>query len=147
MDELSAYALIALSAFLSATLLPGSSEAVLIGLLAAGNGEPATLVLIASVGNVTGAAVNWTIGRFLAQYEGRRWFPVDPDRARKARQWFDRYGVWSLLVSWLPVVGDPLTVIAGLARVGFWRFLLLVSAGKAGRYAMIASAWLHWPFP
>ncbi|MCB1469062.1 MAG: DedA family protein [Rhizobiaceae bacterium] len=133
------------SAFLSATLLPGSSEAVLVGLLAAGQGQPAILVGAASFGNVAGAAANWLLGRFFSHYGNRAWFPVAPDTAAKTRLWFDRYGAWSLLFSWVPVIGDPLTLIAGLLRVSFWRFLLLVSVGKVLRYLAILSAWQEWP--
>jgi len=128
------------SAFLSATLLPGSSEAALIALLALGQSDPVLLVAVATAGNVLGSVVNWALGRGFAHFSGRRWFPVDTRAYEQAVGWYNRFGVWSLLLAWLPVVGDPLTVVAGALRVGFWRFLALVTLGKAGRYIFIALA-------
>ena len=131
------------SAFLSATLLPGSSEAVLAGLLALGRGDALVLVAVASLGNVLGSCVNWAMGRYLSAYRDRRWFPGGALHGR-AEAWFARHGKWSLLMSWLPVVGDPLTVLAGVLRVGFLPFVLLVAAGKTARYAFVAGAVLWW---
>ena len=93
-------------------MLPGSSEAVLLGLLASGQGSPAVLVLFATLGNVAGAAVN--------------------------------RGLWSLLLSWVAVVGDPLTRMAGVLRVPFGRFLGLVTIGKLARYRLLVLTWQHW---
>jgi membrane protein YqaA with SNARE-associated domain len=138
---LSALGMLAASAFLSATLLPGSSEAVLVGLLASGMGQPAQLIAAASLGNVAGATLNWVLGRFFSSYQDRSWFPVSGDAGERARRWFGRYGVWSLLFSWVPVIGDPLTLIAGILRVDLPRFLILVSIGKVARYAGIVLAW------
>lgn len=139
--SLSVAGLLVLSAFLSATLLPGSSEAVLLGLLAAGQGTPLTLVALASLGNVAGSVVNWLLGRFFAGHADRPWFPVPPQGVARARLWFARYGQWSLLLAWVPVLGDPLTLVAGLMRMGFLRFFLLVAAGKVLRYVLIVAAW------
>lgn len=144
MPEFAAYAGLFTSAFLSATLLPGSSEVALIALLAAGRGEPLLLLLFATVDNVLGSVVNWAMGRFLSRFRDRRWFPVDRGAYERAIGWFERYGKWSLLLSWLPVIGDPLTVAAGAMRVGFWQFTVLVTLGKAARYAFIAAAYGWW---
>ncbi len=81
--------------------------------------------------------MNWVLGRFLLRFQSRRWFPFRPDSLGRAQHWFGRYGVWTLLLSWLPVVGDPLTFVAGVMRVRFALFLLLVAAGKGGRYAIL----------
>jgi membrane protein YqaA with SNARE-associated domain len=132
------------SAFLSATLLPGSSEVALLALLALGRSEPAMLVAVATAGNVLGSLVNWAMGRFFAHFSDRRWFPVDAGAYERAARWYGKFGVWSLLLAWLPVVGDPLTLVAGALRVGFWRFLVLVTIGKAGRYVFIALAFAGW---
>ncbi|MDA1090245.1 MAG: DedA family protein [Proteobacteria bacterium] len=129
-----------LSAFLAATVLPFSSEAVLVGLMAAGNYDNAGLWLVASLGNVLGAAVNWVLGRFCLHWRDRRWFPVDKEKLDRAGRWFSRYGVWSLLLAWVPIIGDPLTFAAGILRVNFWLFLVLVAIGKAGRYAVVMMA-------
>ena len=129
-----------LSAFLAATVLPFSSEAVLVGLMAAGDYDMIWLWFLASLGNVLGAAVNWGLGRFCLRWQDRRWFPVDKEKLDRAGRWFSRYGVWSLLLAWVPFIGDPLTFAAGVLRVNFWLFLLLVSIGKAGRYAVVILA-------
>jgi len=107
MNEIASYTALFASAFLSATLLPGSSEAALIALLAAGTGDPATLIAVATMGNVLGSVVNWLIGRFFAHFRDRRWFPVGERSYNRAAEWYGRYGIWSLLFAWLPVVGDP----------------------------------------
>jgi membrane protein YqaA with SNARE-associated domain len=133
-----------LGAFLSATLLPGSSEAALIALLALGRSDPILLVAVATAGNVLGSVINWAIGRFFAHFSDRGWFPVSRAAYERAAGWYNRFGLWSLLFAWLPVIGDPLTLVAGALRVGFWRFLVLVTLGKAGRYAFIAFAYTRW---
>lgn len=137
MADLAVYGGLFLSAFLSATLLPGSSEALLTGLVLAGQGVPWLLLIAAVMGNVLGSLVNWVCGRFLAAFRDRTWFPISPRRYAQAADWFERYGVWSLLFAWAPVVGDPLTVVAGALRVGFLPFLLLVTVGKVVRYLFI----------
>ncbi|ODM44578.1 YqaA family protein [Cereibacter johrii] len=138
MDGLSAVLLLALSAFASATLLPGSSEALLLALLAAG--EPAApLVAVATAANLAGSLVNWALGRFLIRFRDRGWFPVSAAALARAERGYRRWGLWSLLFAWVPVVGDPLTVAAGVLKVGFWPFLLLVGLGKAARYTLLAA--------
>jgi len=137
MADLAVYGGLFLSAFLSATLLPGSSEALLTGLVVSGRGAPWLLLAAAVTGNVLGSLVNWICGRFLAAFRDRTWFPVSPRRYEQAAGWFERYGVWSLLFAWAPVVGDPLTVIAGAFRVRFVPFLLLVTIGKFVRYLFV----------
>ncbi len=137
MADLAVYGGLFLSAFLSATLLPGSSEALLTGLVVTGRGAPWLLLAAAVTGNVLGSLVNWICGRFLAAFRDRRWFPVSPRRYDQAAAWFERYGVWSLLFAWAPVFGDPLTVIAGAFRVRLLPFLTLVTIGKLVRYLFV----------
>ncbi|QCO55541.1 DedA family protein [Pseudorhodobacter turbinis] len=144
MTFLAACGLLLLSAFLSATLLPGSSEAVLIGLLASGTGSPALLITVASLGNIAGSAVNWGMGRYLLHFKDRPWFPLKDATNAKAQAWFARYGTWSLLFAWVPVIGDPLTLIAGIMQVQIGRFLLLVAVGKVLRYSLIVMTWQLW---
>lgn len=132
------------SAFTSATLLPGSSEAVLLGMLGTGQGGWPGLLAAATLGNVAGSVVNWVLGRFFAHFRHARWFPVGPEAYARAEGWFRRYGSWLLLASWVPVVGDPITVVAGTFRVGFWRFLAVVTLAKFARYAMIIIGFLWW---
>ncbi|MDA0655900.1 MAG: DedA family protein [Proteobacteria bacterium] len=131
------YAALFLSAFLAATILPFSSEALLLGMAASAKFDVLSLFLWASAGNVLGSVVNWTLGRFCLKWRDRRWFPAKPAQLEAASGWFNRYGVWVLLLAWVPIVGDPLTVVAGLLRVRFWLFLILVAVGKVGRYAVL----------
>ena len=100
------------------------------------------LLATATTGNVAGSALNWFIGLGAGRLEGSRWFPVSPDGLAKARSWYHRYGRWSLLMSWVPVIGDPLTVAAGLMREPLWSFLLIVSVAKFIRYAVLAGVTL-----
>lgn len=131
-----------LAAFLAATLLPAYSEVLFVGLLAAGY-DPWALWAWATAGNTLGAAVNWLLGRYLLHYQDRSWFPFKPDTLGLAQGWFQRYGVWSLLLSWAPIVGDTLTFIAGLMGVRFSLFLLLTALGKGTRYAiMLGLVWV-----
>lgn len=129
-----------LSAFLAATLLPLSSEAVLAALTAGGGRDVVFLVALATAGNTLGAWVNWALGRYCLEWRGRRWFPIKAEHLDKATAWFGRYGLWSLLLAWLPLVGDPLTFAAGVLRVNVWKFLALVATGKAARYVAVVIA-------
>ena len=127
------------SAFLAATIVPFASEITLAAAIAAGGAVP-WLVVVATVGNTLGAAVNWALGRFIERFRDRPWFPADTRRLERAQAWFRRYGVWTLLLAWVPVVGEPLTVIAGAMRVGIVPFLILVATGKGLRYVVLALA-------
>jgi len=133
-----AYAGLFVSAFVSATLFPGGSEALLVGLLVSGEYAVPGLLLVATTGNVLGSVVNWGLGRWVVQFQDRPWFPLAPEKLSQAQQWYQRYGKWSLLLSWVPVIGDPLTVAAGLMRERFLVFLLLVTVAKFGRYLATA---------
>ena len=144
MTEIGVLAGLFASAFLSATLLPGSSEAALLALLAMGKSHAPTLIAVATVGNVLGSVVNWLMGRFLAHFRDRRWFPIDEKSYDRAAAWYGRFGVWSLLLSWVPFIGDPLTVVAGMLRVRLGWFVLLVTLGKAARYVFLAVAFATW---
>lgn len=133
------YAGLFLSAFLAATILPLSSEGVLAA-LGSGNGFNLwLLVVVATIGNTLGSVVNWALGRWALQFQDRKWFPISREKLDKACLHFRRWGLWTLLLAWLPVVGDPLTLAAGLMRVPFAPFVVLVAAGKAFRYLVVAS--------
>lgn len=125
-----------LSAVGSATLLPGTSEAVLAGLLYQGLVPVTLLWIVASLGNSAGCIINWWVGGQLDHFKDRRWFPIKEDQLAKASNWFERYGKLSLLLAWVPVVGDALTVVAGLFRMHLVPFFVLVFIGKAARYAV-----------
>ncbi|RWA75416.1 MAG: DedA family protein [Mesorhizobium sp.] len=142
MAGLAIYGSLFASAFLAATVLPVSSEVVLLGLMAAGRGDPALLFAVATIGNTLGSVVNWILGRGIDTLQSRRWIPITPGQYEQAGRMFRRYGVWTLLFAWLPVVGDAFTVVAGAARVPLGLFVVLVALGKAARYAaVIAGGW------
>ncbi len=117
MEHLTEYLGLAGAALLSATVFPFQSELVLLGMLLAEHYQVWLLVLAASLGNILGSCVNWLLGRFIARFEGRRWFPITKEQVAKAERWYHRYGRWSLLLSWVPIIGDPLTILpAGAER-------------------------------
>lgn len=128
------------AAFLAATVLSFQSEVVLLRMLLAQHYDTWALVLVANAGNTLGSCVNWLLGRLLARLEGRRWFPIERARIARAERWYRRYGRWSLLLSWLPVIGDPLTIVAGVLREPFPIFLALVALAKTARYVGVAAA-------
>lgn len=127
------------SSFLAATILPFYSEVLLFALLRDG-GDPYALVATATLGNTLGAAVNWVLGLYILRFRDRRWFYFSESQIARAQSWFHRYGVWVLLMAWLPIGGDALTLIAGIMRVRFDLFLVLVGVGKALRYVFVVYA-------
>jgi len=126
-----------LSALLAATLVPFSSEVLLGGMAAAGNFSATGLLVADSAGNILGAVVNWALGRYCLHWQDRKWFPVSPKQLDRAGRWFSRYGFWSLLLAWVPIIGDPLTFAAGVLRIRLFPFLILVTISKTGRYLMV----------
>jgi membrane protein YqaA with SNARE-associated domain len=132
------------AAFLSATIFPFQSEAVLFGMLIAEHYPWWALIAVASLGNILGSIVNWFLGRFFARFEGRRWFPVSQAQVKKAEGWYRRYGRWTLLLSWTPIIGDPLTVVAGVMREPLRVFIPLVALAKTGRYLAVGALSLGW---
>jgi membrane protein YqaA with SNARE-associated domain len=131
--------LLFLNAFVASTILPAASELTLWAIIA---DDPAVLwpaIAVASLGNTAGAVVNWLLGRYLTRFSDRKWYPLKPRQQDRAGAWFQRFGLWSLLFAWVPVVGDPLTVAAGVLRVRFLPFLVLVAVGKTGRYIIVAT--------
>lgn len=142
MTALTVYLGLFLTALIAATILPAQSEAVLAGLLLTGDYLVAALIAVASAGNVLGSVINWLLGRGIERFRDRRWFPMKGDALARAERWYHRYGRWSLLLSWAPFIGDPLTVVAGVLREPFPLFLLLVTIAKVGRYLVLAAATL-----
>ena len=140
MDEIAAYGGLFAVAFIAATILPMQSEAALAALLLGGSFPPAMLIVVASLGNVLGSVVNWLIGRGINRFRDRPWFPASPAKLDRATKWYRRYGRWSLLLSWMPIVGDPLTVVAGALREPLWSFVAIVAIAKVARYLVVAGA-------
>jgi len=125
-----------LAAFVAATLIPFQSEIIFAGMIVAEPERFGVILLVASVGNVLGSCLNYALGRGLMQLRVLERFRIPEEALRRAEAWFRRWGVWSLLLSWLPL-GDVLTVVAGTLRTPFWLFALLVSIAKTGRYLVL----------
>ena len=123
--------------FLAATILPFSSELTLAGLIATSNYDNLLLLIVASFGNVLGSVVNWALGFYSRKLTTKKWFPFKDEQIEKSSKWFNKFGRWSLLFAWVPIIGDPLTLAAGLLRVKFVEFLILVTIGKVSRYLVI----------
>ena len=122
---------------LAATILPLSSEIVLTTMLLTNLFEKNILLIVASFGNILGSIFNWYLGKKITIFQDRKWFPVSPEQLNKSQKYFQKYGLWSLLLAWLPVIGDPLTLLAGVLKVRFSIFFLLVSISKISRYIFI----------
>lgn len=140
-----AYYSLFLLSFLAATLLPAASEVFLSGLLISGY-DPLQLWGVATLGNTLGGVVNYLLGRYLLHFQDRSWFPVKTTSLTESQRWFRHYGIWSLLFAWLPIVGDFLTFVAGVMRVSFPVFVLLVAIGKGVRYGLILGVVNFVPF-
>ena len=123
--------------FLAATILPLSSELVLLTMLLTDSFDKYLLLVVASFGNIFGSSVNWYLGKKILIFKDKKWFPVNEKQIAKSEMYFKKYGIWSLLLAWVPIIGDPLTVIAGILRVNFFTFLLLVSISKTSRYIFL----------
>lgn len=139
-----AYLVLFASALIAATILPMQSEAVLVTLLVSGEKSPIVLIATATIGNVLGSVINFYLGRYLLKFRNRPWFPSSDKQLERAQRWYRQYGRWSLLGSWLPLVGDPLTVVAGFMREPIVPFLILVTIAKCGRYIALAAITLAW---
>lgn len=138
METVAAYLVLFSVSFLAATVVPAQSELILAGMLLSGGYNTVLLVVVATAGNTLGSCVNWLLGRFLESFRNKRWFPVSPARLARAEAWYRKWGLWSLLLSWAPVIGDGLTIVAGVLRVPLLPFILLVVIAKGGRYLLLA---------
>ena len=125
------------SALISSTLFPGGSETLLLYRLHEG-GNASALVAIATVGNVLGSLITYTMGRLGNEAIHKKWLRMDEKKIERAEHWFGRYGQVSLLFAWLPIVGDPLCLVAGLLRSSLIWFVMLVTLGKCARYVLLA---------
>ncbi|QXG45449.1 YqaA family protein [Pseudomonas viridiflava] len=143
MFELSSYFGLFLAALGAATLLPMQSETVLAGMLLSQAYPAVVLLSVATLGNVLGSILNWLLGRSIIRLRHKRWFPASEAQLEKAQRFYLKYGYWSLLLSWVPLIGDPLTLIAGVLREPLWRFVLIVTVAKGARYLVVAALVTH----
>ena len=120
-----------------ATIIPFGSEAYFITLLSLDKYNHFILFVVVSVGNVLGSLFNWICGFYINFFIKKSWFPINNKIIDRGNKLFTKYGKWSLLISWFPLVGDPITFAAGTLRYPIIPFLVLVSIGKVGRYLII----------
>jgi len=144
MTSLAVYGGLFLAAFAAGSALPVPSEAAFAGVVLTTTDPLWIAVAVATVGNVLGSLVNWLIGRGVETLKHKRWFPASERQLDKAKVWYHRYGRWSLLLSFVPVVGDPLTIVAGIMREPLWSFIPLVTIAKGARYVVLAALLLGW---
>jgi membrane protein YqaA with SNARE-associated domain len=123
--------------FFAATILPVSSEITLFGMLSFGTYNKLLLLFFASIGNILGSCVNWYLGIHVLRFQSKKWFPFSSTQLNKYSNLFKKYGAWSLLFSWVPIIGDPLTFVSGVFKTNFTKFLILVSIGKVTRYIAV----------
>jgi membrane protein YqaA with SNARE-associated domain len=144
MWDLSGYFGLFIAAFGAATLLPMQSEALLVGLVMTDRYTAWSLLAVATTGNVLGSVLNWLLGRSIEHHKHKRWFPASEGNLEKAQCAYHHFGRWTLLLSWVPIIGDPLTVVAGIMREPFWSFFLIVTLAKALRYVVLVALTVGW---
>ena len=137
MLALFSYSQLFLFSFLAATILPFSSEIILSTMYLSEAFKTLNLLLIASLGNITGSIINWYLGTKISSFKEKKWFPVSAEQLKKSEYYFQKYGLWSLLLAWVPIIGDPLTLLAGVLNLRFGVFFILVSISKITRYVFI----------
>ena len=138
MNAIEVYASLFISSFLSSTILPGHSELILTTFIFLNKYPIIDLIFFASIGNILGSILNWFIGYYFTSLKDRKWFPINKSQLTKASSWFLKYGKWTLCLSWVPLIGDPLTIIAGIFRVPIHTFILIVTLAKTMRYVFIS---------
>lgn len=131
------YGSLFLVSLLASTLIPMGSEWLLVMMLAKGY-PPLPAILTATAGNYLGATTTWLVGLYGGRWLTEKVFRISQAQQERARGYYQRYGIFSLFFSWVPVIGDPLCLVGGLMRVNFWLFSGLVASGKLLRYAVIA---------
>lgn len=128
-----------LSALAAATLLPGGSEAILLAVIAQGQHSVVLIIVVAASGNILGAAINYALGRSVDALKEKSWFPISPAKFAHYRSFYQRWGMYSLWLCWVPIIGDPLTAIAGVMGAPLGRFLVIVTLAKTLRYVVVAA--------
>ena len=137
MNSLEAYTSLLFSSFLSSTILPGHSEITLTAFILLEKYSQFLLIFFASLGNILGSIINWYLGFYITKFINKSWFPFKKKQLDKVSLWYLKYGKWSLFFSWVPFVGDPLTIVAGIFRVHIIIFIAIVSISKILRYTFV----------
>ena len=138
MNKIEVFITLFISSFISSTILPGHSEITLTTFIFLNKYNVINLICIASLGNILGSILNWYLGFHFVKFKEKKWFPINKRQLEKASLWFLNYGKWSLFLSWVPFVGDPLTIVAGVLRVPIITFLIIVSISKILRYVIVS---------
>lgn len=138
MSSIEVYIILFTSSFASSTILPGHSEITLTALITQKKYDIFYLVFFASLGNILGSVLNWYLGLYFLKFKNKKWFPFKENHINKVSKSFLKYGKWSLLLSWVPFIGDALTLVAGMFRVPLHQFVIIVSVAKIGRYIFIS---------
>ena len=138
MSSIEVYIILFTSSFASSTILPGHSEITLTALITQKKYAIFYLVFFASLGNVLGSVLNWYLGLYFLKFKNKKWFPLKENQINKVSKSFLKYGKWSLLLSWVPFIGDALTLVAGMFRVPLHQFIIIVSVAKIGRYIFVS---------
>jgi membrane protein YqaA with SNARE-associated domain len=138
MSSVQVYIILFTSSFASSTILPGHSEITLTALITQKKYDIFYLVFFASLGNILGSVLNWYLGLYFLKFKNKKWFPFKENHIKKVSKSFLKYGKWSLLLSWVPFIGDILTLVAGMFRVPLHQFVIIVSVAKIGRYIFIS---------
>jgi membrane protein YqaA with SNARE-associated domain len=131
------YINLTLVSFLDATILPFSSEIFLSVMILSKEYQSVLLLLFAGIGNISGSVVNWYIGKKILIFKNKKWFPVSSNQLNKSQEIFNKFGSWSILIAWVPIIGDPITVLAGVLKVKFLKFFILVTLSKLSRYIFL----------
>ena len=129
-----------INAFAAATIVPAQSEALFAYLVSLNPSYATRLITVATIGNVLGSIVNWWLGRLAKKFKDKSWFPVSEDKLLQGEKYYRKYGRFSLLLSWVPFIGDPITIVAGVLREPLWSFVTLVSIAKCSRYLFVVGA-------
>jgi membrane protein YqaA with SNARE-associated domain len=138
MSSIEVYIILFTSSFASSTILPGHSEITLTALITQKKYEIFYLLFFASLGNILGSVLNWYLGLYFLKFKNKKWFPFKENHINKVSKSFLKYGKWSLLLSWVPFIGDALTLVAGMFRVPLHQFIIIVSVAKIGRYIFVS---------
>lgn len=125
------------TALIAATIFPAQSEALLATLVIKTDIALWLLIAVASIGNIVGSCLNWVLGFYVEKLKHHKWFPVKESALIVAQTRYRKYGRWSLLLSWVPIIGDPITVMAGVMKERFVPFLIIVTIAKVARYVFI----------